>query len=79
MSTLVEKENKTHFVRVWKPSPTRRVLKSQGEARKGKFKENGQYLLVVDLGRYKWYQNQTLDYVRGSRLFPKWGRHETVC
>ena len=44
--TLVGEENKSPFIRVWKPSPSRRVLKPWGEA------QTGQYLLAVDLGRY---------------------------
>ena len=38
--TLVGEENKSPFIRVWKPSPSRRVLKSRGEVRKGKPKED---------------------------------------
>ena len=31
----------------------------------------GQYLLAVDLGRYKWYQSQTSDELLAFSLFPK--------
>ena len=30
-----------------------------------------QYLLIAGLGRYKWYQSQTPDYVLARRLFPE--------
>ena len=33
--TLVGEDNKPPFIRVWKPSPSRRVLKPWGETRKG--------------------------------------------
>ena len=33
--------------------------------------QRGQYLLAVDLGRYKWYQNQTPDDVLAFSLFPE--------
>ena len=32
--------------------------------------QRGQYLLAVDLERYKWYQSQTLDNVSTFLLFP---------
>ena len=38
--TLFGEENKPVFIRVWKPSPSRRVLKPWGKARKGKPKED---------------------------------------
>ena len=38
--TLVGEENKPPFIRAWKPSPNRRVLKPWGEARKEKPKED---------------------------------------
>ena len=41
--------------------------------------QRGQYLLAVDLGRYKWYQSQTPNDVPAFSLFPKGGRHEAVC
>ena len=46
--TLVGEENKTSFIRVWKPSPSRHVLKPWGEAQR----RREQYLLAVNLGRY---------------------------
>ena len=33
--------------------------------------QRGQYLLAVDLGRYKWYQSQTPDDVPTFSLFPE--------
>ena len=41
--------------------------------------QRGQYLLVVDLGYYKWYHSQTLDDVLARRLSPEGGGHEGVC
>ena len=43
-------ENETPSIRVWKPFPSRRVLKLEGSS---KLKETGQYLLAVGLGRYR--------------------------
>ena len=48
---LAKEENKPPFIRVWKSSPSRRVLKPWGKAQKG------QYLLAVGLSCYKWYQS----------------------
>ena len=39
----------------------------------------GQYLLMVGLGRYKWYQSQTPGNVPMRRLSPEGGGHEAVC
>ena len=39
--------NETFFIRVWKPLPSRCVLKTLREA------QRGQYLLAVDLGCYR--------------------------
>ena len=36
--------------------------------------QRGKYLLVVDLGHYKWYQSQTQDDVPAFSLFPKGGQ-----
>ena len=77
-STSVGEENETPFVRVWKPLPSRRVLKTLRESLKGKA-QRGQYLLAVCLSCYKWYQSQTLGDVLMRRLFSKGGRHEAVC
>ena len=52
-----------------KPFPTRRVLKTLMGSPEGKV-QRGQYLLAVDLGRYKWYQSQTLGDVSVGRLSP---------
>ena len=41
--------------------------------------QRGQYLLVVGLGRYKWYQSQTLGDVPARRLSPEGGGPKTVC
>ena len=38
--TLIGEENKLPFIRVWKSSPSKRVLKPWREARKGKPKDN---------------------------------------
>ena len=38
--TLVGEENKSPFIRVWKPSPSIHALKPWGEARQGKPKED---------------------------------------
>ena len=40
---------------------------------KGKV-QGGQYLLVVGLGSYKWYQSQTPDDVLAFSLFPEGGQ-----
>ena len=50
--TLVGEENETLFIRVWKPLPSRCVLKTLRESLKGKA-QRGQYLLAVGLGCYK--------------------------
>ena len=62
----------TPFIRVWKPFPTRRVSKALRGSPKGKAQRR-QYLLVVGLGlgRYKWYQSQTPDYVPARRCASK--------
>ena len=70
---LVGEENETPFIRVWKPFPSRRVLKPRGKA------QRGQYLLVVGLDSYKWYQSQTSGDVLRGDCFPMGGRHKTVC
>ena len=62
---------------MWKPLPSRRVLKTLRGSPKGK--ERGQYLLAVGLGRYKWYQSQTPGDVPARRLFPEGGRHDVGC
>ena len=60
-------ENKTPFIRAWKPLPSRRVLKTLRESWKGKA-QRGQYLIVADLGCYKWYQSQTQGNVPTRRM-----------
>ena len=57
-STSVGEGSKTFFIRVWKPLPSRHVLKTLSGSSKGEA-QRGQYLLAVGLGRYKWYQSQT--------------------
>ena len=47
------------LIRVWKHLPSRCILKSWGQ-RRYVMSQNRQYLLVVSLSYYKWYQNQTL-------------------
>ena len=44
-------ENKTFFIMVWKPLPSRHVLKTLRRISEGKA-QRGQYLLAVGLGRY---------------------------
>ena len=55
------------FIRVWKPLPSIRVLKTLRESSKRKSRGR-QYLLAVDLGCYKWYQSQTPGDVLVRRL-----------
>ena len=49
--TSIGKENETFFIRVWKPLPSRRVLKTLRGSPKG-IAQRGQYLLMVGLGYY---------------------------
>ena len=70
--TSVGNENKTFFIRVWKPLPSIRILKTLRGSPKGKA-QRGQYLLAVGLGYYKWYQNQTLSGVPTRTLSHKGG------
>ena len=53
--TLVRGGNEAFLLRVWKSLLSRRVLRTLRESSKGKA-QRGQYLLVVGLGCYKWYQ-----------------------
>ena len=76
--TSVGEENETFFIRVWKPLPSRRVLKPWG-LRWYVTGQSGQYLLAVGLSCYKWYQIHTLSDVPAKRLSPEGGEHETVC
>ena len=76
--TLVGEENETFFIRVWKLLPNKRVSKILRGSSKGKA-QRGQYLLVVDLGCYKWYKNQTPGDVLVEGWAPKEGGHEAVC
>ena len=48
--TLVGEENETPFIRVWKPLPSIRVLKTLRGSSKEKAQQ-GQYLLAVGLDR----------------------------
>ena len=52
------------------PQQTR--FKALRESPKGKT-EKEQYLLTVNLGRYKWYQSQSPDDVSAFSLFPERG------
>ena len=54
--TSFGEENEAFFIRVRKPLPSKRVLKTLRGILKGKA-QRGQYLLVVGLGCYKWYQS----------------------
>ena len=49
--TSIGEENDTLFIRVWKPLPSKRILKTLRESPKGKV-QRGQYLLVVSLDHY---------------------------
>ena len=59
----------TLFIRVWKPSPTKRVLKTLRGSSKGKAQRE-QYLLAVSLGRY----NLLAIDLNSYRV-----RHKTLC
>ena len=77
--TLVAKENKPpFFYKGVEPFPYQTRFKALKGSVKGKAQRR-QYLLAMDLGRYKWYQSQTLDDVSAFSLFPEGGRHEAVC
>ena len=76
--TLVGEENEAFFIRVSKPLPSSRVFKTLRGSSKGKT-QRGQYLLVVGLGHYKWYQSQTRGDVSTRRLSPEGCGHEAVC
>ena len=52
----ISQSNETFFIRVWKPLPNKRILKTLKGKRKGKA-QRGQYLIVVSLGCYKWYHS----------------------
>ena len=75
---MVGEENEILFIRVWKPHSSIRVLKALKGSLKGKAQKRGQYLIVVGLNRYKWYQSYTPGDVLSRRLSPKGGGHE-VC
>ena len=63
---------KHFFIRVWKPLPSRRILKTlKGSPKREAQRE--QNLLAVGISRYKWYKSQTPDNVL------KGGGHEAVC
>ena len=70
--TSIGEENETFFIRVRKPLPSRRVLKTLRRSPKGKA-QRGQYLLAVGLGCYKWYQSQTQGGVPARTLSPEGG------
>jgi len=65
--TSVGEGNEVFLIRVCKPIPIRHVLKPWGKA------QRGQYLLVVGLGCYKWYQSQTPSCVPARTLGPRGG------
>ena len=71
-SHIVGEENEAFFIRVWKPFSSRHVLKTLRGSPKGKAQRE-QYLLVVGLGCYKWYQSQTPSHVPARRLSPEGG------
>jgi len=68
--TLVGEGNETFLIRVWKPLPSRHVLKSWAWQRYVKG-QSEQYLLAVNLDGYKWYQGQTPGGVPARTLAPK--------
>ena len=72
LATSVGEENKAFLIRVWKPLPSRCVLKTLRGNTKGKT-QRGQYLLAVSLGCYKWYQSQTTGGGKRGRWAPKGG------
>ena len=67
---LVGEENGTFFTRVWKPLPSKRVLKTLRGSPKRKT-QRGQYLLAVGLSYYSWYQSQTPSDVSARRRSPE--------
>ena len=67
---LVGEEKEALLIRVCKPLPTRRVLKTLRENSKGKAQRE-QYLLAVGLGHCKWYQSQTPGGVPARTLSPQ--------
>jgi len=75
--TSVGEKNVVFFIRAGKSLHSRRVLKTLKRSSKGKA-QRGQYLLVVGLDCYNWYQSQTLGDVPGRRLSSE-GVHEAVC
>ena len=70
--TSVGEENEAFFTRVWKPLPSKHILKTLRGSPKGKT-QRGQYRLAVGLGCYKWYQSQTSGGVPARTLGPKGG------
>ena len=69
--TSVEEENETSLIKVWKPLPSRRVLKTLRESLKEK-SQRGQYLLAMSLGRYSCYINNF------SAYFEMWNFHRKL-
>ena len=81
-NTLVGKENETFFIKVWKPLPSKRVLKTLRGSPKGKA-QRGQYLLAVSLGYYRnsrrtrgtansFTKTKREELFDASRTFPPW-------
>ena len=64
--------NETFLYKGVKPLPSRRVKKTLRGSLEGKA-QIGQYLLVVGLGCYKWYQSQASGAVSARTLGPQWG------
>ena len=64
--------------RVWKSLSRIRDLKSLRESSKGKVQRR-QYLLMMGLGHYKWFQSQTRGDVPVRRLSLEGDGHEVVC
>ena len=78
MSQVGWGEEQTTFYKGVEPFPNQTRFKALRGSVKGKA-QRGQYLLAMDLGRYKWYQSQTPDDVSAFSLFPEGGRHKAVC
>ena len=71
--TSVGEGNKAFLVRVWKPLPSRRVLRTLRGSPKGKA-QGGQHQLAVGLGCYKRYQSQSPGSMPVRTLGPQEGR-----
>ena len=64
---MVGELNGALFIRMWKPLPSKYVLKTLKGSSKGKV-QGEQHPLVVGLRHYKWYQSKILGDVPARRL-----------